>query len=161
MKNCIYLEAPNQLEAYSQFDWKHSIFLAGTITGACDWQSDVKNLLSPYFNVFNPRRKSFNVTNKNMEREQIAWEYKYLELAGITLFYFSNETLAPITLLEYGKQLAKCQYQKYRKTYVCIHPDYKRKNDVIIQTELCNPEWVKNIYDDLGDMCGKIIEECY
>jgi len=154
-----YLEAPNSIEHYSGLDLKHTIFLAGSITGASNWQDDAANRLLPHFNIFNPRRDNYSTLDPKAEREQIAWEFKHLDLAEITLFYFAPETLAPITLLEYGKQLVKCQYAPYRKTYVCIHPEYKRKNDVLIQTELVNPSLLARVYSDLNTMYMKIVEE--
>jgi hypothetical protein len=155
----IYLEAPNELEYYSVVDRNRSVFLAGSITGAWDWQKDAARILCPHFSVFNPRRQNFDATNKSVEKEQIAWEFKHLDIAGITLFYFSHETLAPITLLEYGKQLVKCQYAPWRRTYVCIHPSYARKNDVLIQTELQNPEMLANIFNQPEDMYAAIIAQ--
>jgi hypothetical protein len=159
MKNNIYLEAPNQFESYSGINHIKTVFLAGSITGESNWQINAKNALLPHFNIFNPRRENYDNLIADQERIQIAWEYKYLDLAGITLFYFSNETLAPITLLEYGKQLVKCKYAPFRKTYVTIHPEYKRKNDVIIQTELENPLLLLNVFDDLNKMYQRIISD--
>jgi hypothetical protein len=154
-----YLQAPESLEFYSSLDRGRTVFLAGSITGAWNWQDDAARILCPHFHVFNPRRQNFNSADKNVEREQIAWEFKHLEIAGIALFYFSHETLAPITLLEYGKQLVKCQYAPWRRTYVCIHPAYARKSDVLIQTELQNPNLLANIFDQPEDMYAAIIKE--
>jgi hypothetical protein len=155
----IYIEAPDTLDMYSQLDQGRTIFLAGSITGATNWQSEASTALNPYFHIFNPRRCNWPALGNKIEREQISWEYKHLAIAGITLFYFDFATLAPITLLEYGKQLATGQYAPWRKTYVCIHPDYKRKNDVIIQTELVNPSLLTKFYEDLPTMYQAIIEE--
>lgn len=152
-----YLEAPNRLDRYSDIDLKHTIFLAGSITGAWNWQDKAKEILLPHFNIFNPRRENFNSLNKEVERKQITWEFLHLDLAEMALFYFSHETLAPITLLEYGKQLVKMKFAPYRKTYVCIHPEYKRKNDVLIQAELERPQLLKNTFFDLDEMYARII----
>lgn len=154
----LYLDAPHHLERYANIGLDKTIFLAGSITGASDWQRDAAERLIPYFNVFNPRRNNYT-PDESQERIQISWEFKHLELAEITLFYFAPETLAPITLLEYGKQLVKCKYAPFRKTYVCINPDYKRKNDVIIQTELENPIALKRIFFDLEETLQTIITE--
>jgi|SRR5882724_2407287 len=158
MKDLIYLEAPNRLDRYSSIDLSRTIFLAGSITGAWDWQKEAADILLPHFNIFNPRRDNFDTSDKNAERIQITWEYQHLDLAEITLFYFAPETLAPITLLEYGKQLLKSKYAPFRKTYVTIHPDYKRKNDVLIQTQLENPTILKNCYENLHEMYQAIIK---
>ena len=159
MKQNFYLEAPNYLPHYAGTEMQRTIFLAGSITGATDWQVQAKEILIPYFNIINPRRANFDASDKNVERAQITWEHQHLDLAAITLFYFAPETLAPITLLEYGKQLLKTKYAPWRKTYVCIHPDYKRKNDVLIQTELENKEILPNMFFDLGTMYHTIIEQ--
>jgi len=134
----IYLEAPNHLDDYTAIDLNRTIFLGGSITGASDWQAEMRASLGDHFNIFNPRRDRYDVGDSSAARPQIQWEHKHLELAKITLFYFAPETLAPITLLEYGKQLVKCRTEK-RKTYVCVHPNYVRKLDVIVQTEIENP----------------------
>jgi hypothetical protein len=159
MKRPIYLEAPNYLPHYVGLDAMQTIFLAGSITGAANWQKDAVFALAPHFNIFNPRRDRFDVSDKNFDRVQIPWEHTHLDLAGITLFYFSPETLAPITLLEYGKQLVKTKYAPWRKTYVCIHPEYQRRMDVLIQTELENKTILENIYFMPDKMYAAIIKE--
>lgn len=155
----IYLEAPNELSFYSCLDRERTVFLAGSITGTANWQESAARALLKHFNVFNPRRANFDAKEPLVERQQIAWEFKHLGLAGITLFYFSNETLAPITLLEYGKQLEKCKYAPWRKTYVYLHPDYQRRRDVMIQTELQNSLLLANFFDMPNRMYEAIIEQ--
>lgn len=160
--NNFSLQAPQELDYYSSLDRCRTVFLAGSITGAWNWQEDAARILSQHFNVFNPRRKNWvkkDFTSQFIEREQTAWEFKHLEIAGIALFYFSHETMAPITLLEYGKQLVKCEYAPWRKTYVCIHPGYARKNDVIIQTELQNPALLSYFFDQPEQMYEAIIAQ--
>lgn len=131
-----------------------SIFLAGSITGAMNWQEEMVKKLLPYYHVFNPRRKNFDVTKPEMEKEQITWEYEALYFCNSVMFYFAPETLAPITLFEYGKML-----MSHKALFVCIHPEYKRKNDVIIQTELENPILARNICFDLNDLAKQIINQ--
>ena len=130
-----YIEAPAYISECGFSDdgitSENSIFLAGSITGAWDWQKEVADKLIHKWNVFNPRRENYNGLVPNAEREQITWEYKALRFCDNVLFYFSHETLAPITLFEYGKML-----KSHKNLFVCIHSEYKRKNDVIIQTNL-------------------------
>ncbi len=154
-----YIEAPNYVQPNSIKDWSKTIFLGGSITGAESWQDYATETLLPHFDVFNPRRAEFDISNKNAEREQITWEHHYLDSCQINLFYFSYETLAPITLLELGATLESVKLQHYKKVYIAIHPDYKRKNDVIIQTELRNKQFSKNITFSLGDTLNQIIKE--
>ncbi len=157
MKN-LYLEAPKyHIPGELKFSEK-LIFLGGSISGAFDWQKDVAGKLIPYFNVANPRRNDY-IWSDSEERTQITWEHFYLNQATILLFHFRFETLAPITLFEFGKHLGLAQYTPWKKIYVCIHPEYKRKNDVIIQTELENPELAKKISFDLDKTIELIIKE--
>lgn len=157
----IYLEAPNYLHNAQRKipDWRKTVFLGGSITGAWNWQNMAKEILLPHMNVFNPRRENFDVSGKGVEREQIMWERSYLDLAENLLFYFSYETLAPITLFELGASLENAKLVHYKKIYIAIHPDYKRKNDIIIQTELINNKFSKNITFNLNETLEQIIRE--
>lgn len=155
--NSIYIEAPNR--NFRIKDWQRTVFLGGSITGVGDWQKAAAEKLLPYFSVFNPRRKDFDVTDPAQERIQITWEFDYLEYCAITVFYFAPETLAPITLFELGKMLEKLQHAPWRKIYIAIHPDYKRKNDVLIQTELISKETAKRTCFSLEEMLGLVIKE--
>jgi uncharacterized protein YciU (UPF0263 family) len=141
-----YLESPNYDLFNNEFK---SVFLAGTITGARDWQSEAKGYLLPYVNILNPRRESFDINKSGEEFKQIEWEYEYLERADIILFWFSSETVAPITLFELGKHLN-------RDIFVGIDPNYPRKSDVEIQLGLCRQE-IK-IHHDLSELCEYLID---
>ena len=151
----LYYEAPAPLRRGDAEDQRNSIFLAGSITGATNWQEFMIEKLLPYFNVFNPRRSNFNASDKSMEREQITWEFNALRYCPTVLFYFAPETLAPITLFEYGKILAS----RSHKTFVCVHPDYGRKNDVLIQTELEDPALAREIVFDLDTLASNIVTD--
>jgi len=50
------------------------------------------------------------------------------------LFWFPCETLCPIVLYELG-----AWSMTDKQIYVGVHPDYKRKQDVEIQTKLARP----------------------
>lgn len=113
--------------------------------------------LRDVFNIFNPRRISFDVNDPQANRIQIPWEHKHLALAKVVVFNFCAETLAPITLFEYGKELAKVKHDPSRRLYVNIHHDYKRRDDVIIQTELENPLALTRLYvGGLAVMVGQM-----
>ncbi len=157
--NSIYLEAPNYLKPGQIRNWDRTVFLAGSITGAQDWQKIATDKLLPYFHVFNPRRANYDCFVESEERNQITWEHNYLNLAEIILFHFSYETLAPVTLLEYGSCLESAKVQPFKKLYISIHPEYKRKNDVIIQTELRNNKFSRNIYFNLDETIEQIIKD--
>lgn len=129
-----YFEAPN-LPDDKFIEYDKSIFLAGSITGARNWQIFAKDNLIDKYHVFNPRRTNYDNLIPWLEKEQITWEFNYLIRCKHILFWFSNETLAPITLLELGTLFDNAK-KHWQNVYIGIDPKYKRKNDVIIQTEL-------------------------
>lgn len=153
------LTAIDQLDGY--FDYHlcttkkyRSLFLAGGITDCPDWQSIVIAELKKFkyaenLIVFNPRRPTFDTNNPEESIKQIAWEYKYLDLAQDILFWFPKETLCPITLFEYGKNLLKSINNK-KLIFVGTHPEYKRRQDLLIQTKLQNPNI--QILDDINSL---------
>lgn len=126
------IKAPNQLH-------KPAIFLGGSITGAVDWQKDFVGLLDYYdldLVALNPRRDDFDVTNPNETIIQIEWEYIHLRRADAIVFYFSPETVAPITLYELGAHT----HSSGKPIFVGVHPDYTRKVDVEVQCSLVRPD---------------------
>lgn len=149
-----YLECPNRNE---DLDFNRSIFLAGSITGAYNWQDEMKTLLLPHLNVVNPRRSDFDVTAKDVERFQITWEHEMLRRCKYILFWFSYETFAPITLFELGAALNYYKLYPEQEIFIGIHPDYKRKNDVIIQTELVDKELSQRIVFDRTELAKLVI----
>lgn len=146
-----YIEAPNMPvingDIYDVCSfYSKSIFLAGSITGAENWQLKAAEKLIHHYNVFNPRRKNYDVMDPALE-EQITWEFKQLRECRNILFWFSWETNAPITLFEYSKEL-----MRNKNLFIGIHPDYKRKNDVLIQTKLERPDLAKSIVFSLDEL---------
>jgi len=112
-----YIEAPNYSLDIARLDPDNCLFLAGSITGAHDWQKEMafkkyeinifglKASFIECFNVFNPRRVDFDASDPNVEKEQITWEYHCIHHCHHILFWFAPETLAPITLFELGSAL--------------------------------------------------------
>lgn len=131
-----YLESPTLLPPLAP---RRSVFLAGGITDCPDWQEGAAQVLladdAAKMTVFNPRRQDFPIDDPEAAKAQIKWEHDALRLSEGILFWFPCETLCPIVLYELG-------YWSARKTsiFVGIHPDYKRKSDVQIQTRLARPE---------------------
>ncbi len=143
-----YIECP---ERYKENLGK-SLFLAGGISGCSDWQSEfVKLLENLEITLLNPRRKNFSQKDPGMEEEQISWEFDHLMKASAVSFWFTRETLCPITLYELGKQVVSV-----KPVFIGIHPEYARKKDVEIQTKLARPE-VKIVYS-LEDLSKQIKE---
>lgn len=144
-----YLEAPR--ECFGMVG-PRSVFLAGGITNCPDWQAEiVEKLDHTDLLLLNPRRAQFPIDDPNAAEEQIKWEYKYLHKADSILFWFPSETLCPIVLYELGYW-----NNSFKKLFIGIHPDYKRKRDVEIQTKL---EMVKQtFFYDLNDLANEVIE---
>lgn len=116
-------------------DWP-CLFLAGGISNCPNWQEEVAekllNILKGYpLNIVNPRRDGLP-----NPAAQIHWEYDQIKAADCILFWFPAETLCPITLFEYGKELGRSK----KKIFAGFHPDYTRKLDLIIQTERYNQD---------------------
>tara|TARA_B100002019_G_C21138464_1_gene531911 strand:+ start:339 stop:800 length:462 start_codon:yes stop_codon:yes gene_type:complete len=120
---------------YTLSDYKKSIFLAGSIDNgkAENWQSDlVSELDSEEIILFNPRRDDWNsnlepVKENEEFRKQVEWELYHIDIADIVVFYFSEESKAPISFLELGICLEKgkdviiyCPEKFYRKGNVDI-----------------------------------------
>lgn len=151
-----YIEAPNYDIHIATLDPEACLFLGGSISNARDWQADILKMkfgdytLLDQYHVFNPRRKDFDVTNPEVEQEQILWEHQCINrLCRNLVFWFSHETVAPITLFEYGKAL---KTHDHSKIFVGVEPDYPRKNDVMIQTRLESPELADRIVPYLSDL---------
>ena len=131
----ILLQAPTIVSDLAVFPQRR-LFLAGGISGASDWQSEmVEQLKSLDLLVMNPRRVDYPHDDPDAERLQVRWEHFHLQNAAAVSFWFVPETLCPITLLELGVCIGRGQ-----PIFVGIHPDYARKNNVLMQLELARPE---------------------
>jgi len=144
-----YIESPN---TYRPQAGETSIFLAGGITGAPNWQREIVELLKQTsLIVFNPRRKNFPIKDPGAAEEQIRWEHEHLRLATIIAFWFPRETICPIGLYELG-----AWSMMDKPMYIGIHPEYPRRIDVEVQTKLTRPE-VEIVYSIL-ELAKQIIE---
>jgi hypothetical protein len=136
-----YVEAPDNYDLNTVRET--SVFLGGGITNCKDWQKELiskhlSHLVCP-FTVFNPRRKTFDINNPKESQIQIVWEHKYLRLSDVLVFYFSEETVCPITLFELGAALERNLHtESPQQIIVYCEPNYIRKSDVDIQTQLIN-----------------------
>ena len=145
-------------EEYQPHPAEVSIFLAGGISGCPDWQSELADLLrnDPGLEqlplvLLNPRRVNYPWHDPSKAREQIAWEHRHLARATAVSFWFPCETLAPITLFEYGKCLVGQQ-----PLFVGVHPDYSRRLDLEIQTDLQRPQL--QLVDSVADLARVIAQ---
>lgn len=128
-----YIEAPNE---YFPNSLETSIFLAGGITDCPNWQLELVELLKETnLVIFNPRRKDFHPSKQENIR-QIEWEFRYLQKATAISFWFSEGSLQPIAMFEYGKWLRNFFSKQGKPLFVGIHPEFKRKFDIELQTNL-------------------------
>lgn len=147
----IYVECPD-----TTHERNLSLFLAGGISGCRDWQSEIVSKLYPLdIILYNPRRKNFDISNKNITVEQITWEEEKLRQADIIAFYFCRETSCPITLYELGVANAT----RYKPVIIGMDPDYSRREDVEIQTRLKKPDTLITYnLDDFGASIESLIK---
>lgn len=140
------IEAPSHAHIRSN---EVSVFLAGGITDCPDWQAEVikmfdKNVGKLPVVMLNPRRANFPMSDRTAAQTQIEWEFDMITRADVIMFWFPSETLCPITLYELGFQMGQRfgkegPIYKAQKLVVGCHPDYKRKQDVEVQTQLVDP----------------------
>jgi len=126
-----YIECPKTYEGIEP-----SLFLAGGITDCPDWQYEISMALRDSdWIVLNPRRYEFPIHDPNASQFQIRWEFDHLRKASAILFWFPCETLCPIVLYELG-----AWSMTTKPLFVGVHPEYKRIQDVKIQTRLVRPD---------------------
>ncbi len=133
----IEIKAPGDYSAYSD---KKAVFLAGSIEmGKAErWQDDVaEKLKDEDILILNPRRSHWNAKLEqsidNAEfREQVEWELKALERADQVLMYFAPDTMAPITLLEFGLWAKSAP----EKLVVCCPDGYWRKGNIDVTSKM-------------------------
>lgn len=144
-----YLEAPNAIPEYEGT----KIFLAGGITSCRDWQEELVDLCqNNECLLINPRRADFDISKKEESEIQIKWEHEMLSIADHVIFWFSHETLQPITLFELG-----CMLSKNKKMIVGIDPNYQRKMDLEVQIPLKRSD-VKIVYSikEISDYISQV-----
>lgn len=146
----IYIKCPQEFNKTFE---SISLFLAGGITNCPNWQNEMSDLLkNTKLTLIDPRRDNWDVNDSAIEQQQINWEFKHLNLADAIMFWFPCETLCPITLYELGFWNAKAN----KKIFVGCHPEYKRKSDVVIQTQLVNPNL--NVVSSLNELKIQILD---
>lgn len=138
----LYVEAPSPVPLDAPLP---RIFLAGTITGAENWQKKVAAALGDLdCTVINPRRENFPMGDKEAGKEQIAWEFdKLWSVCDIFTMWMTKDTVGPICLYELGAALARRKVSvdnllasPFVAMIVGCEPEYSRKFDVEVQAEL-------------------------
>jgi hypothetical protein len=134
--------------------FQKAIFLAGGISNCPDWQTPVAERIAAETDavVYNPRRLDFDMSAyEEISRQQIIWEWHALRTAAFNLFWFPEETLCPITLLEYGSAMERLR----PGALMCgTHPNYQRRFDIIEQAKLKQHD---PIYDSLETLVDQTI----
>ncbi len=128
---------------------KADLFLAGGISNCPLWQDNMISLLSKVpGTALNPRR---SIAFKEEDAvEQIEWEFEAFKRVKNVLFWFPEETLCPITLLELGKLSVQPEY----RLFVGTHPNYGRKLDVLTQLRLERPGF--KVVHSLTDLANQV-----
>lgn len=140
-------------ELYVPQDYYVSCFLAGGITNCPDWQGEVIKQLYGFtlgsFEpvIFNPRRENFPIEDKSAAVQQIEWEYKMLERCDIFSMYFSSgDSDQPICMYELGRNILRMQMRHpsdwQDRIVISVEDDYRRRQDVLIQTGLATQDQV-------------------
>lgn len=134
------------------------VFLAGGITNCRDWQKEVIQWLNDktyqcdneHLVIFNPRRENFPIHDKSAAYEQIEWEFRMLEQCDIFSMYFCNaDSDQPICMYELGRNIVRIQ-NRFPSTWlkriiVTVEEDYKREEDVLVQTNLAMGGRINNV----------------
>jgi hypothetical protein len=71
-----------------------------------------------------------------LAEKQIKWEFHALRAAKLRCFWFAAEAIQPIALFELGAWLTSYGGE----LVIGCHPDYSRRQDVVIQTRLARPD---------------------
>lgn len=145
-----YVEAPHYEHLH---DCSNRLFLAGGISGCWDWQAELVSQIKSLgdITVYNPRRKNFVMDDPKLAREQINWECHYLDFCNNIVFWFSHETIQPITLLEFGRWTASD-----KKLFIGCESLYPRREDVQVQLEFIRPE--QRLHSSLKSLAQEINE---
>ena len=119
-----------------------SVFLAGEITNCKEWQKAViEELEFEDISIFNPRQEHFDVSDKSASYKQILWEFERLEKIDIFSMYYCNDNSdQPICMYELGRNIVRMQNRFPsdwdKRIIISVEDGYRRKADVLIQTEL-------------------------
>ena len=148
-------KAPEEIPL--QIDLK-TVFLAGSIEmdKAVNWQKKCEELLQDQYVIFNPRSNEWDsswsqtIENDNF-REQVNWELSALEKADIVIMYFAENTMSPISLLEFGL------YAQSNKMKVVVEENFWRKGNIDIVCERYSVEQFKTLEELIQNLLNKNI----
>lgn len=128
------------------------LFVAGGISNCPDWQNSILNLLRfTRGTAVNPRRPGDLAKTGEEAAKQISWEHSALSRAKSVLFWFPQESLGPISLLELGAAMMRPE----QVLFVGTHPNYARRFDVVQQLSLQRPD-VVTVHDNLTSLAREV-----
>ena len=135
--------APEEIPLQSNMK---TIFLAGSIEmdKAINWQKRCEEMLQDDYIIFNPRRDQWDsswsqtIDNENF-KEQVDWELNALERAEIIIMYFAENTMSPISLLEFGL------YAQSNKMKVVVEENFWRKGNIDVVCDRYSIEQFKTL----------------
>jgi len=120
-----------------------TLFLAGSITDAPNWQADVvKQLRNRPGILYNPRRDNWDAITDIPE--QINWELDALDHCDEIYMYFHPGSKSPITLLELGL------YASWGKLTVCCPSAFWRYDNVRITCSRYGVPMVDAFYQEVA-----------
>ena len=138
------------------------VFLAGGITNCENWQQAVikelqDKLNTDYLVIFNPRRENFPIDDPSAASKQIEWEFQWLDHTDIFSMYFAGGISdQPICMYELGRNILRMQMRFptdwQNRIVISCEPNYNRRNDVYIQTQLATNSKVL-INSDIASSC--------
>lgn len=133
-----------------------TVFLAGSIEMAEDWQTKVANRFeSNQVTLYNPRRDEWDSSWKQEQKEsnfneQVNWEMNNLEDCDIIFMYLDPNTKSPISLLELGLHAGSGKM-------IVVCPDgFWRKGNVEIVCTRFNIPLFNSLDDGMGALESKI-----
>lgn len=127
-----YIEA---LESYSPSTGEHSLFLAGGINGAPDWQKKYRTLFEDTgLILLNPRRHK-DVWDEPEGERQVDWEFAHLRKASAISFWFPAEAVCASSLYELG-----AFGMTDKPVFVGVHPLFWKRLTVAYQTKVVRPQ---------------------
>lgn len=148
-----YVEAPDQAVDDMNLE-EPLVFMAGGITDCPDWQQEMVQMFRAKGTsvvLMNPRRANFPIKDPTAAETQIRWEHLHLKKAHAIMFWFPKETLCPIVLYELGAW----SRMGWKPIFVGMDPQYKRRQDVEIQTKLARPN--VQIHYSLKDLATAVL----
>ncbi len=145
-----YIEA---LETFVSSPDVRSLFLAGSINGAPDWQAEYRTLFEDTDLVLlNPRRSLVNnrgAWDSPEGERQIDWEFEHLRKASAVSFWFTAEGSGYSSAWEIGAML-----ERDIPVFVGVHPAYWKAATVAYQAQKRRPALV--VVDTLHKLANEV-----